>query len=279
MVMKSDETSQIVSDVLRKLVPGKETVFDVKEMVDDDGEFQRVSIGMRDLEPIVKQKDIDRAKARCHTFHSIQAFTGYLLSEGNESTLVLADVDAGKIACVLSEDDEEDREEIYFQAKLHPLFAPWRALLGNAIPVLDFALFVMKYRSAVLEPNGRELALMFTQIKASKNVTKRVGIGNKSLNGVTVELLIGSEKNQVEVELPEKIVISAPIYLDTDPVRIEIDMLVTEANDRLVVFLTASTLEAVQFDLFKGMVDSIGEATGFTTGLGKIEHRDWRVIK
>lgn len=276
---KVDPPQQIVGELLRAVAPEKETVFDVKDMIDADGKFQRVSIGLRSLEPIVQQKEIDRARARCHTFHSIGAYTDYLTHNGNESTLVLADVDAGKISAVLAEDEETDREEVHFQAKAHPLFAPWSDLLGKAIPVLDFALFVMKYRSAVLEPNGRELALMFTQIKASKNVTKRVGIGNKSLNGVTVELQIGSEKNQVEVELPEKIVISAPIYLDTEPVTIEIDMLVTEANEKLVVFLTAPTLEAVQFALFKGMVDSIGEATGFTTGLGKVQHRDWLLVK
>ncbi len=279
MATDLDATAKTVGDVLRRLVPGKETVFDVKEMVDDDGAFQRVSIGIRNLEPIINQASVDRAKARNHVFHSVNAFTQYLMREGDESTLVLADVAASKITAVLSEDSEIDREQIHFLAMLHPLFIRWKALLGRAIPVLEFALFVMKFRSAVLQPKGRELALLFTQIKASKNVTKRVGIGNKSLNGVTVELQIGSEKNSVEVDLPETIRIATPIYLDTDSIEIDLDILVTEQNDQLVVFLTAPAIEELMYKTFQSMVDTIGEKTEFCVGLGQVSQRAWELIR
>jgi hypothetical protein len=271
---------KLVSDVLRKLTSGKETLFDVQDCVDELGDFSRISIGLRDLEPIHNEREIARADARSHVFQSLKAFCLYLSRESKlEHSVVLADVSSSKITAVLDEDEEGDRETISFSATPHPLFAPWAALLNKPIRVLDFALHVMQHRSSVLEPDGRELALMFSQIKASKNITKRVGIGSKSLNGVMVELQIGSEKHSAEVDLPESITISAPIYLDTEPVEIVLDLLVTESQQGdLVVFLTASVLEQTRLDVFNSMVGRIEEETGLIVGLGVISHRPWKLV-
>jgi len=274
------DTDKLISDVMRKVTSGKETLFDVQDHVDDLGDFKRISIGIRDLEPIREEREIARAEARNHVFHSLEAFNLYLDREAkSDSAVVLADVSRSVVTAVLDEADEGDRETVSFAATPHPLFAPWLAILNKPVKVIDFALHVMQQRSSVAQPNGRELALMFSQIKASKNITKRVGVGAKALNGVMVELQIGSEKHSAEVELPESITITSPIYLDTDPVEIVFDLLVTEnAQGDLVVFLTAPILEQTRFQVFRDMVDKIQDATGLIVGLGVVNHRPWKLI-
>lgn len=153
---------EAIEDLIRKVTDGQETVFDLTKKLDGD---VTVSIGKRTLQPEPpKEKEIARAKARCHEFADIKAFAAYLEREGDASTLVLADVGSRTISAVLSDADDEDREVVTMKAMEHPLFTPWGAMLNKPIPVIDFSLFVMRNRRAVVEPEGRELALTFQQI-------------------------------------------------------------------------------------------------------------------
>lgn len=277
--MASDENVEVVEKLLRRIVPGKETVFDVASDLDDDGVGNRLEVGMRDLPPLPIEPVIAGAKARDHVFHSLSHFGEYVSRESvGERCVVLADVDSRTIRAVLNEDDEWDRESIEFQAKTHPMFAPWEALIGKAIPVLEFALHVMQHRNAVAEPDGRELALMFSQIKASKSITKHVGVGPKSLNGVVIELQIGSEKSEVEVDLPESIAIDVPLFVDSDPVLMQLDLLVTEKREELVVFITAPELESARLKSFESMVAELRQQTGEIVGLGRVRHRKYETL-
>lgn len=263
---------------MRELRNGEESIIDLLTELDPEhGPVKKVQFATRrlpDLEP-----ERARAAARNHEFHSLEAFCQYLDRESEESScVVLADVDASQITAVLDESDEKDREQISFLAKIHPKLDRWQKLLGKKITVQDFALFVMENRSAVLEPNGRDLALTFSSVKASKQITKHVGIGNKSLNGIVVQLQVGSEKHDMPVELPERIVIVTPIYLDTDPVEVTLDLLVTECNDSLVVILNAPELEEAKMRVFEQMVEQVKSDTGLIVGLGKVKSRDWKTV-
>lgn len=266
---------------LRTIESGSETVMDIAAQVDEDGVVaKRITFGKRELQPERPElPDIDRAKARNHEFHSIDAFADYLTREAQDgSSLALADVHAEEITATIDESDEDDREFIQFVATTHPLFKHWKNLIGKSIPVLEFALFVMQYRSAIIEPDGRDLALTFSQIKACKTVTKRVGVGPKSLNGVMVEMMINSEKSEIPVELPEKIVVSAPLFLDTDPVEITLDLLVTDTPGGLVVFVTAPLLEERQFEAFGQFVSRLKRVEGMIVGFGKVQERAWNLL-
>lgn len=270
-----------LKDLVRNVVDGTETVFDVIQEVGDGGETgTRVSVGYKALLPEPLRPVKADAQARNHKFHSLDQFSEYLEREAcAETSIVLADFDRRYIVAVLDESDERDRELVSFEAKTHPLFKPWEALIGKAIPVLEFALHVMQYRNGVEQPDGRELALMFSQIKASKRVVKHVGIGPKSLNGVVVEMKIGSEVKETEVELPESVTIDVPLFLSTDPQQLQLDLLVTERGDgELVVFVTAPELEEVRVKAFEQMVRSVREQTGMCVGLGVIDHRPFRTL-
>ena len=265
-------------DLIRKAIEGNETVFDVASELSEEGEQSTtLRVGYRQLPPLPIPVNKAPAKARSHTFHSLSEFGEYLKREADkEKCVVLADVEPREIKAVLNESDECDREVIAFEAKTHPLFAVWEALIGKAIPVLEFALHVMQHRNAVIEPDGRELALTFSQIKASKNITKHVGIGPKSLNGVVVEMQIGSEKHETDVDLPESITIDVPLFLDTDPMTVQLDLLVTESGDgRLVVFVTAPQLDEARIRAFEGMVTRLRKDTEMIVGLGAVSHREF----
>jgi hypothetical protein len=267
--------------LIRKVVPGRETVFDVANETDDDGEFKRVSIGMRDLPPLPVEPVVAYADAREHVFHSLDQFGLYLVREAKkDSCVVLADVDSRRINAVLDESDEYDREAIEFEAKTHPLFEPWETLIGKSVGVLEFALHVMQYRSAVSKPDGRELALMFSQVKSSKSVTKRVGVGPKALNGVMIQMQIGSETKDVDADLPESITIDVPLFLDTDPVEVTLDLLVYEnRNSELVVGVTAPNLEAARIAAFEQMVQRLRSDTEMIVSLGRVGYRSYRTVE
>ena len=225
------------------------------------------------------EPEIARAPARHHEFHDVEAFAAYIEREGTEGhCLVLADTDSREIIAVLDEGTEGDRESVHMKALVHPLFAPWAELLDKPIPVISFALFCMRHRRSILEPDGRELAMTMSQVKSSKTITTQTGVGKKSINGVVVELEIAGEKNSVPVELPEEITLTCPLFVGTDPVDIELDVLVTEGRDGIVVYLTAATVEELRIHAFEAMTAKL-KSTGHLVGMGRIRTRDWLTIE
>jgi hypothetical protein len=272
--------SSEIKDLIRQVVEGQESIFDLSKSTDD---VKRIEITRQQLPaPIPQQMPeaaVARAKARSHVFNDVEAFSDYLNRWADkDASVVLADVESQKIVAVLNEDDPQDREIITLEAIEHPLFTPWAALLEKPIPVIQFALFIMQNRRAVLTPDGRELAMVFSQVKMSKAITMHTGVGKKSLNGVIVDVEIAGEKKGVPVELPETIKIQAPLFVGTSPQAIEIDLLVTNQAESVVVYCTAADVEEQRIMAFEEMVAKIKEATGQLVGLGQIAHRDWATV-
>lgn len=271
-----------VSDLLRQLREGDETVFDVRDVVGTDGEAgKRLMIGTRKLQPEHPvEREIARAQARNHVFNDLDAFAAYLNREAEkEQSVILADVDSRTIGAVLNEADEYDREIVTLQAVEHPLFTPWSELFERPIPVLEFALFVMKNRRAVVEPDGRELAMIFSQVKASKEITIQQGVGKKSINGMMVQLEVAGERQGMPVELPEVMTLGLPLFVGTPNQEIEIDVLVTDSREGIVVYLTAADVEQQRIEAFELMVNRLKQDTGLLVGLGTIKQRDWDLVK
>jgi len=279
--MEFEDETMTIEHLLRRVPEGEETIFD---LLDEGGDkVKTIEIKRRKLQPELPQQlpeaDIARNKARNHVFNDIDTFAGFLNREAEKlSSVVLADVDERIIAAVLDESDPLDQELVTLRAIEHPLFTPWGRLLNQAIPVIDFALFVMQHRRAVIDPDGRELAMLFSQVKMSKAVSIFSGVGKKTLNGVMVDVEIAGERKGMAVELPESIVINVPLFVGTSPQRIEIDLLVTNKGDYVVVYATAADVEQQRIIAFEEMVSKLKEATGMLVGLGKVQHRDWRTV-
>lgn len=271
-----------VAEFLRTVVEGTENILDVATEIGEDGiATKRLAFGRRTLRPEPPVEPVvSRARARAHVFNDLDAFAEYLKREAEGiSSLVLADVAKREILAVLEEDSESDREIVSMAAVEHPLFTPWAEMLDRPVPVLEFALFAMKNRRAIIEPEGRELALTFSQVKASKSITTQVGVGKKSINGMMVELEIAGEKKGVPVELPEVIKVELPLFVGTEAQVIEIDLLVTEGREGIVVFATAADVEEQRIRAFEQMVGLLKEATGLLVGLGRIQQREWATVR
>jgi hypothetical protein len=276
-----NETNDGIGELIRSVRQGQETIFDL--IGENGASVRRIEVSQRKLQPELPvqmpEPDVARALARAHVFNDVEAFSAYLNRNGSkDASIILADVEEQTIVAVLNEDEMTDREQIVLQAVEHPLFSPWAKMLGTPIGVVDFALFIMQHRRAVDKPDGRELAMIFSQVKMSKQVTVATGVGKKSLNGVMVDVEIAGEKKGVAVELPESIQISAPLFVGTSPQVIEIDLLVTNMGERVVVYCTATDVESARIAAFEEMIDSIKEQTGQLVGLGQVKHRSWSTV-
>ena len=277
----SNDDDNTITTLIREANPGQETVFD---LLDQGGESVRtIEVRRRELAPelpqVLEEPGHKENLARSHSFHDVNAFCDYLKSQpGLTDVLILAEVADRKLTAVLNETScATDRERITLRAVEHPLFTPWNRLLEGCTEVIDFSLFCMRNRRAIVEPNGRDVALVFQQVKMSKQVEVNAGVGTKAINGVMCQVSIAGEVKNELMELPETIAIEVPLFLGTSPQRIEIDLTITEQRGGVFVFATASDVEAQQVAAFEEMVAKIKSADipGAIAGLGCVQHREW----
>ena len=274
--------SATIQHLIRQIPEGQETIFD---FVGEGGEsVKKVEVSRRVLQPEVPELPVEmpiaRAKKRCHTFNDIDTFADYLIREASaDRSIILADVDRREIIAVLDETNPLDREQVRLKAIEHPLFTPWSEVIQESIPVLDFALFIMQHRRAVTDPDGRELALLFSQVKMSKAITVMSGVGKKSINGIIAEVEIQGERKGMPMELPETITVNLPLFVGTSPQEIEIDLLVTNRGESVVVYATAADVEQQRIVAFEEMVTKLKAKTGHLVGLGSIAEKNWETLR
>lgn len=279
-MLNMDGTNKDELDVLLRTAPdGMETAFDLAELADGT---KRVEITRRKALAEIRKEDLPIARdpARAYVFHTLESFAAFCNREcACDDSVILADVDKQTITAVIDDSLDAGREYATFEAKIHPLFAPWLKLLNKATPVLEFALFCQQYRRAIAKPDGRELAMMFSQIRMSKNVEINKGIGTKAINGVMVSVEISGAKKDTAVELPEDITIHCPLFVGSDPQSIELDLLVTEGRDGVVVFLTSPVLEERRIQAFEAMAARLVELSpSLLIGLGRAETKPWVTV-
>jgi hypothetical protein len=256
------------------------TVFDL--LAEGGESVKTIEVKRRTLQPEPpNEREVARAKARAHQFHSAVEYAEYIKRESVEiDAVVLGDVDSKAVVCVLDEGNSEDRETISFLAKQHPLFDEWEKLLkAEEHDVLDFAKFCQKNRRTIMKPDGRELALLFSQVTMAKTVTVNRGVGKKALNGFMVQTEIGGKKQDEVVELPDSITIKCPLFIGCEPIEIDIDLLVDGSGESVSVIATAPDLMAKRIEAFEQLIAIIREQSGLLVGLGKIAHREWELVR
>jgi hypothetical protein len=272
----ADQTNDTIAKLLRRVTEGQESILELSK----EGEVTKVAFGSRKLQPELPVMIRSESPPRAHVFHTPGSLVDYVTMYGNDKTVILLDVPAMKGAVVLDETNFDQFECLPFEPVKHPLFSEWAAMLGKRLDVLQFAEFVMGHRRQVVQPDGREVAMIFSQLQASTKMTVARGQGKQALNGVMVETTIQGKKGEAFVELPESITIRLPLFVGEPESEIEIDLLVGAEGDRLWVSASASGVLAAQFVAFERMADAIKSGCeSATVGLGRVSHGKWDYLR
>lgn len=281
------------NELIENITQNKATAFSVVENLDSEGDTdgKKLVIEQRELqpeEPIIRE--IDRAAKRGHIFYDVGRFCDYLNREANIDRLtVLMNPHTYVAAAVLDEDDAQDRELIELRLSEHTILKDWRSeIFDRQVDVLQFAKFVMRHRRCVVDPPGRELAMLFSQVTMSKAVNVERGQGAKAVNGIMCTVEISGQKQSVPVELPEMITVRLPLFIgDNEEFELEVDLLVeATGDDSVAVFATASGLDdakAESMDTVLGILRSglnHDEASAHmpVVALGEVRNLDWNYV-
>ncbi|MBN1345994.1 MAG: DUF2303 family protein [Phycisphaerae bacterium] len=272
-------TGTSIEEFIRRIQRGQENALTIAHEEAQDGQkATRVILEQREqppLEPIRAE-----SQPRAHQFHSVEGFMAYLGKYKTEHTVVLADVENGMFEAVIDEVTEKGREVITFTPIIHPLFQPWLGVLGKMIPLAELTTFLMANRRLIVEPDGRELALMLQQVRASTTVTLHRGRGAKAINGLICETEIKGQRNSEPVDLPETIKLQTPIYVGTDDVEVEADLVldVVGGGEHVVATLTSADVERAKFEAFETMVAVLQGIEGAVVSLGSANYVEWTYL-
>lgn len=262
-------------DTLLTSVNRDMTILDVAK----DAAGTKLMWGRKELPPDPPQRAESPPPA--HVFAEVGALVSYLRTYatsalGQSRVVALADVPNEVIRATIDETQTTGRVSVEFRPQAHPLLQPWLGILGRKLEVADFARFVMQRRRSIVSPDGRELALILSQITAQSTFTLHAGTGKDCLNGLLVHTRINGNDKTLPMELPETIALEVPIYLGLKSQRIELDLLVsTDGPDTVVVVVTAADLAEKRLASFLEMLDVISESIEGVVGLGTLKYGQW----
>lgn len=243
---------------------------------------KRLLDGTEHVEVTFKQEVVQPIRAesppRAHVFWSVDGFIEYLQKYATNDLVVLADPTTGEMQAVLDETAATGFEGVSFEPLYHPLFGPWSDWIGGAPrDIKAFAKFVLVQRHVIVEPDPRMLAMMLSQIRVSKKVEAATGFGAESTNGVMIETKIKGQVQSTVVDLPETIVIECPVFMDCEPVRMEVSLVVEDAGG-VMVQLISSDVEREKVAATQRMLDKVAGTLAAVVGLGKVEHGRWSYV-
>jgi len=257
----NDRNAHGLSELLREVLPKEETVFEVAREMIGDGDAAvpatTIKVMRRELQP-EKPFAPDRRESprRAHTCHEATGFAGYCLKHGTgKSVVVMADMITCEMKAVLDEKADGGFEVIGLKPAMHPLFKPWSEILDRTLPVKKFAEFIMANRRVIKGENVRELAMVFRQVHASIETELSQGVGNNSLNGLTIRTKIQAAGKSEHVDVPDTITVEVPLFIGTPAETIEIDLLaMADEQNGVTITASASMVLEAQSAAFTKMV-------------------------
>jgi hypothetical protein len=280
-----------LGDFIRQVVKGEENGIEVVQQVatgPDGAPIKHTVLALqnRKLQPEPPEAP-QRAESprRAHVFHDAAGLAAYLKQYRTGHTTLLADITSLSIRVVLDESAAQGVETLLLIPQIHPLFKPWKSLLEiserQPVPLAQFAAFIMQNRRAVKEPDGKDLALTFSQVRAATSVTLQQGAGRKAVNGLMVTTEIQSTRMSEPVNLPDAITITTPLFVGGHEHSLEVDILVSavDGGAKLVVQASSAQIAEAMLGDFQGMVRDLAAVEGITCGLGQIGHEDWDYIE
>ncbi len=271
--------------LIRQAKEGVETHFDLIHSLDENGDTtgaKTLTISRRQLQPeLAPPPRRAESPRRNHTLHSAESLKDYLTLYATDQCVVMADVNQEIIRAVLDETAENGKEIIYMKPAIHPKLAPWLEIIDKVVPVHKLATFIMQNRRTIISPDPREMAVLFHNLRMSKAITVYDGKGARAVNGISIETTIQGKKENQFVELPQSIKLYTPIYVGTDPVEFEIDLLVHAQTEegKAAVDITSSELTTARVEAFEQMLQSLKNVReNVVTGFGVLDSADWRYL-
>ena len=283
-------TSQLgtLAELLTKPREGYETAFDVVSKMGEGGKkTTRLEVSRRKLQP-EEPEELPREASgpRQHTFFAVSGFIDYLRKFGTEHTVLLADPSTRTVQAVLDEQAEEGFEVVSLTPQVHPRWEPWRSLHGRRISVSDLLDFIRMNRKSIVEPNGRELVFLLSQVTCATEVTMHQGKGADSINGVMVTTSIrgGGGKDTGPVVLPESIKVRSPVWVDQEPMDMELDLVLGAKRDGTEVYaqLASADIREAEVTAFDELIGSLREgldAERFTVAFGSHKAGQWTRVR
>lgn len=274
--------ADIVNEVFSDVSQGKQTVVEVARSVINNKENLKFVIENREVQPeppaLPPRKESPR---RAHIIHDAEGFAAYLEKYKTENTVVMVDVSEQRACAVIDDTATKGFEIITLQPVIHPLFVPWRNMMAidKHIVLRAFAEILAENRRSIIKPDGRELVLMLSQVKASRKTTLQRGFGKHSVTGIVCEVdIVGDTKNE-EIELPDSITIKAPLYLATEPTIIEIDITLDADDSNVYVKCSSADLVEKQVKAFETMLEKVRAIDGVVVTLGKPAYDEWDYLE
>lgn len=279
------DNHDVINEFLEEARPGRPTTVELAH-----GLVAGHGAGPRESVVITLQKDIDEpvraeSPAPSHVFSSLTGFAEYLNAYGSDDLLVMVDPETGRMDGVLDETAEDGLTMVSFRPTPHPLLSPWSDLIDGqeTIQIKEFCRFIAANKSVIRQPKASDLAMVFKQIRLSKNVTVHEGRGAESINGVIVEMKVqGGQMGQVPINLPETITIQCPLFADeTEAMEIQVDLsLDVGSDDRVRVQMTSNDLTVKRLRSVRDLRDVLAGQikSRAIVSLGRVQREPWKYL-
>ncbi len=269
-----------IEEFLGRITEGKSNALTVKKELLDGREQTTLVLEQRTLLPEAPRHPARReSQPKAHTFYEVKSFAAYLEKYGCEDTVVFGDPAAGLVTAVLNEIAEDGFEMVSFRPMLHPRWAPWESLIGRKLEVAQFVEFVLNNRSAVQEPDARELVYSLWQIKSTSTTEIQRGRGKESINGIMVTNKIQGVEKSGLVELPDVLKLLLPIYVRTPARVIELDLCIEGGEGtQILCSLSSGGILDAKVEAFEEMFKELEKLAGYTITMGTVAHGQWRYL-
>lgn len=274
------ETS--IEKLLTKVRVGQSTVLDLTKELDGT---RKLVVEQRQVQPEApRAPEKSESPRRAHEFYAVAGFADYLGKYGGPHTVLYANPAAECVQAVLDETAPKGFEVVTFKPQVHPRWKPWVALLGETISLDAFVDFIRDNRRAISVPDGRELALALSQVRASTEIKLERGRGKKSLNGLMVKTDIQGHRDETIVELPESLELMVPLYVDSAAQLVELDLVIEVASGgtEITARLSSADLAEARVKAFDGMLQTLRgheKLSHATFTFGAVKHDGWQYLK
>ncbi len=271
------EDKDMVNDFLEAVRPNKPTTVEIVKNLCEGTKAEKINVTFSEKlqEPIRAE-----SPARAHRFNSLSGYAEYLERNAQESVTVLADAATGDMAAVLDEESSDGYEIITFTPRVNPLFAPWVNTFGKAMPIKKLATFLITNRRVIAHPDVDHLVRLFKQIQISKNVTLMEGTGGEAINGVICHTKLQGKDGDQKAPLPEQIALFCPLFVDTPPLEIEVDLLLeATADDQPTATFVSADADVKRLLAIQRMLEELkAKLPGATVSLGQLKYNDWKYL-